>query len=156
MIEQDLQNRVKAALEALGIDGLVVCGNYIAANAGAVMGEETPDCKMLVEIVTMPRRADDYGWLCPISVQMGLSLSFRADDYPTGAEVAPVLGKVFDLVTAWSRETDGTDGSGALETDEFRPGGVRADGGTGPTFDSTACAWRATFSFTVRGRIKEN
>ena len=79
MIEQDLQNRVKAALEALGIDGLVVCGNYIAANAGAVMGEETPDCKMLAEIVTAPRRADDYGWLCPISVQMGLSLGFKFD-----------------------------------------------------------------------------
>ena len=155
MIEQDLQNRVAAALEALGIDGLVVCGNYIAANAGAVMGEETPDCKMLAEIVTTPRSAEDYGWLCPVSVQVRLFLTFRAEAYPTGAEVAPVLGRVFDLVTAWARETDGTDGAGALETDEFRPGGVRADGGTGPGFDSAACAWRASFSFTVRGRIKE-
>lgn len=156
MIEKDIQHAVALALEGLAIDGLTVCGNYLHANAGAVMGAETPDCKMLAEIITAPRSADDYGWMCPVSVRCGLLLTFRADIYPTGAEIAPVLDAIFGIVTEWARATDGTaTGDDALETDEFRPGGVRLDGGNGPTWDGEAACWRASFNFTVRGRIKE-
>ena len=153
MIEQDLQNRVASALDALGIDGIVIRGNLMPALIGEVMGEEEPKTDIMAEIVTGIRTADDFGWLCPISVQFSIGFSFRAEAYPTGARVAAVLGPILDMVTAWAREVDGAEAC-ALETDGFMPGGVRLDGGQNPYFDLSSGAWRAGINFTVRGRIK--
>lgn len=156
MIEKDVQIRVAEALAALGFSDMVIRGNYMPAPVGAVMGEEDPKADILADIVTGIRTADDFGWLCPISIQFSIGLVFRAEAYPNAARVADVVGPILDAVTAWVRETDGIQGAetGALETDGFMPGGVRHDGGQGPYFDVASSAWRAVVNFTIRGRIK--
>lgn len=156
MIEQDVQNRVADALSALGFSDIVIRGNFMPAPVGEVMGEEDPKADILADIVTGQRVADDFGWLCPISIQFSIGLVFRAEAYPNAGRVAAVLGPILDAVTAWARETDGVQGAepGALETDGFMPGGVRMDGGEGPYFDGASSAWRAVVNFTIRGRIK--
>ena len=156
MIEQDVQNRVAEALAALGFSDMVIRGNFMPAPVGEVMGEEDPKADILADIFTGMRVADDFGWLCPISIQFSIGLVFRAEAYPNAARVADVMGPILDAVTAWARETDGVQGDqpGALETDGFMPGGVRMDGGEGPYFDGASSAWRAVVNFTIRGRIK--
>ena len=156
MIEQDLQMKVAHALWDLGMNDMIVRGNYMAAAVGEVMGEEDPKADILADIVTGQRVADDFGWLCPISIQFSIGLVFRAEAYADAARVAAVLGPILDMVTAWARETDGVESAqpGALETDGFMPGGVRHDGGEGPYFDIASSAWRAVVNFTIRGRIK--
>lgn len=156
MIEKDLQIRVADALAALGFSDMVIRGSYMESAVGDVMGEEDPKADILADIVTGQRVADDFGWLCPISIQFSIGLVFRAEAYPNAARVADVLGPILDAVTAWAREIDGVQGDhpGALETDGFMPGGVRMDGGEGPYFDGASSAWRAVVNFTIRGRIK--
>lgn len=156
MIEKDLQIRVADALAALGFSDIVIRGNYMESAVGEVMGEEDPKADILADIVTGQRVADDFGWLCPISIQFSIGLMFRAEAYPNAARVADVMGPILDAVTAWARETDGVQGDrpGALETDGFMPGGVRMDGGDVPYFDGASSAWRAVVNFTIRGRIK--
>jgi hypothetical protein len=156
MIEKDLQIRVADALAALGFPDMVIRGSYMESAVGEVMGEEDPKADILADIVTGQRMADDFGWLCPISIQFSIGLVFRAEAYPNAARVADVLGPILDAVTAWARETDGVQGDqpGALETEGFMPGGVRMDGGRGPYFDGASSAWRAVVNFTIRGRIK--
>lgn len=156
MIEKDLQNRVIAAIAALGVRGLEIDGNLTSAVPGEVAGAESPNAGALASIVTWPRQADDYGWMCPVSVRFSIRLAFRADEFPAGAQVADALAPILDTVTRWTREVDG-DGDVTpceLETDGFMPGGVRADGGEGPYFDDALSAWRAVINFTIRGRIK--
>ncbi len=156
MIEKDLQIRVADALSALGFSDMVIRGSYMESAVGDVMGEEDPKADILADIVTGQRVADDFGWLCPISIQFSIGLVFRAEAYPNAARVADVLGPILDAVTAWAREIDGVQGDqpGALETAGFMPGGVRMDGGEGPYFDGASSAWRAVVNFTIRGRIK--
>ena len=156
MIEQDLQSRVAEALESLGIADMLIRGNFMPALIGEVMGEEGPKADITADIVTGIRTADDFGWLCPISIQFAIGFTFRSEAYPTGARVADVLGPILDMVTAWARETDGVQVAEAcdLETAGFMPGGVRLDGGQNPYFDQSSAAWRAGINFTIRGRIK--
>ena len=156
MIEQDLQIKVVNALAALGFADMVIRGNYMAAAVGEVMGEEDPKADILADVYTGNRMADDFGWLCPISIQFSIGLVFRAEAYPDAGRVAAVMGPILDMVTAWARETDGVESAqpGALETAQFMPGGVRQDGGQGVYFDGASSAWRAAVNFTIRGRIK--
>ena len=156
MIEKDLQIRVADALAALGFSDMVIRGSYMESAVGEVMGEEDPKADILADIVTGQRVADDFGWMCPISIQFSIGLVFRAEAYPNAARVAAVLGPILDALTAWVRETDGVQGAepGALETEGFMPGGVRHDGGQGPYFDDASSVWRASVNFTIRGRIK--
>lgn len=156
MIEKDLQVRVADALAANVIGNIDIRGNLMPSPVGEVMGEVTPQADILAEIITGQRRADDFGWLCPISIQFSIALTIRAEAYPTGDRIADVVGPVLDMVTQWAREVEGVQGTepGALETDDFMPGGVRHDGGEGPYFDEALSVWRAVVSFTIRGRIK--
>ena len=156
MIEQDLQQKIADALSGLSINGLVVFGNLLVVPAGILSGEEKPSSDVVASVSVAVRSTNEFGWLCPLDFACAISVSLRAEVYPTAAEAASVLGPVFDMVTGWVRTTDGIGTGGALETTTFMPGGVRLDGGDGPRFDKEACAWRASINFTVRGRIKPN
>ena len=81
MIEKDLQIRVADALAALGFSDMVIRGSYMESAVGEVMGEEDPKADILADIVTGQRVADDFGWMCPISIQFSIGLVFRAEAY---------------------------------------------------------------------------
>ena len=149
--------RIADAIGGLGLgESVMIYGNLLPVPPGIVAGEEEPSSNIEVGVAVQPRRMDDFGWLNPLNFPCAIAVTFRAEAFPTIFEVAPILGKVFDLVTAWVRTTDGVGVGGDLETGTFLPGGVRIDNGDGPRFDDESCAWRASLNFTVRGRIKTN
>ena len=156
MIEQDLAQKIADALNGLSINGLVILGNLLPVPPGIVAGEEAPTYNIEAGVSVGVRRTNEFGWLCPLDFPCTISVQLRAEVYPTAAEVASILGPVFDMVTDWVRTTDGIGTGGALETTTILPGGVRLDGGDGPRFDKDSCTWRAYISFTVRGRTKTN
>ena len=156
MIELDLERKIADSLNALGIDGLVIFGNLLPVPSGIVAGEEAPTYNIEASVAVQVRSSSEFGWLCPLDFGCSIGITLRADVFPTAAEVAPVMGRVFDMVTGWAREIDGVGPASPLDTETFTPGGIRLDGGSGPRFDLDSCAWRASINFTVRGRIKLN
>lgn len=151
MIEKTIEANIIAAVEALGLPGLVVRGAWQPAAVGKVKGEETESsAPAALAVAVAPRALEQFGFgICSMDVR--LALAVRADLCPTGAAIETYAEPIADLLETWNATMDCDHDCGLAVAGRFQPGGLQMTGGEGPTFDRQLAIWSVTFSFSLRG-----
>lgn len=151
MIEKDIEAKIVAAVEALGLPGLVVRGAWQAAAAGEVKDEESASAPAALFVHVGPRSFETFG-ICIASMDVALLLAIRADLCPTGSALETYADPIAAILTRWNMEMCHTEDCG-MAVDGFTPGGVQMSGGSGPEFDRDASSWSIVWNFTLRGYV---
>lgn len=151
MIEKTIEANIIAAVEALGLDGLVVRGAWQAAAVGTVKGAETESsAPAALAVAVSPRAFEQFGFgICSMDVR--LVLAVRTDLCPTGAELETFADPIANLLETWNATMDCDHDCGLAVSGRFQPGGLQMTGGEGPTFDRQLSIWSVTFNFSLRG-----
>ena len=153
MIEKSIEANIIAAIQALGLTGLVVRGAWQAAAEGEVKDTEDSSPAALAVAVS-PRSFETFGFgIC--SMDVTLALVVRIDLCPTGAALETFVDPIANLLQKWNLTLDCTNDCN-LGTDGFTPGGLQMSGGSGPETDREACVWSVAFNFTIRGTVPED
>ena len=151
MVEQELESKIVAALEALEVSGLVVCGLWNPVAPGDVKGLERTDDPIAAVVRVSPRSYGDYG-VPTVTCECAVVLAARVDLDPTGAILSSAAEAISARLAAWHDDVCTADGDG-LSFEGFMAAGFMVTGGSGPTFDETKGAWAVTFNFTVSGTL---
>lgn len=151
MVEQELESKIVAALEALEVSGLVVRGLWNPVAPGEVKGQEGSDIPAAAVVRVSPRSYGDYG-VPTVTCECAVVLAVRVDLDPTGAILSSAAEAISDRLAAWHDNVCVADGDG-LSFEGFMAAAFTAPGGSGPTFDETKGAWAVTFNFTVSGTL---
>ena len=154
MIEKDLESRIVAAIEALGVSGLEVRGLWKPVVVGLVKGEETESAIPAAAVVRVSPRAYDAVTFPTAAFDCSVAIAVRTDLDPTGA----ILAAASDAVSAMLARLHRTVAHGrfsGLDVPGLEVAAFHLTGGDGPTFDRTAATWAVNYNFTVVGVVSD-
>ena len=152
MIEKDIEAKIIAAVEALGLSGLAVRGAWQAAAAGEVKDEESDSAPAALYIRVGPRSFESYS-SPEVTFPVTLSFAIRVDLNPTGTALETYCDPVEGILHQW--DIDIANGRDICELDVtgFKTHFIQFTGGDGPTFENDAKIWSVVFNLTVGGVV---
>lgn len=154
MIEQELESKIVAAIEALGVNGLDVRGLWNPVAAGLVKGSEDDSSVPAAAVVRVSPRAYDAVTFPTATFDGTVSLVVRTDLDPTGTVLALASDEISALLARLHRTVAHGDDQG-LDVDGLDVAAFHLVGGTGPAFDQTAATWSVIYNFTVVGVVSD-
>jgi hypothetical protein len=152
MIEKDIEAKIVAAVEALGLPGLVVRGAWQAAAAGEVKDEESDRAPAALFVHVGPRSFESYS-SPEVTFPVTLSFAIRVDLNPTGAALETYCDPVAGFLHRWNLDIAHGSGICELDVSGFNTHFIQFTGGDGPTFENDAKIWSVVFNLTVGGVV---
>lgn len=149
MIEKDLEDRIVAAIAALGVRDLTVIGAWDEPD------DETSGTVMTIT-VTVSSRSYSRFTVCeatfPVSLELAASSAADAD----GSRFVAAATAVSDLLHSWNMNRS-NEAKTALSIDGvLAVGGIRVAGGGAPYLDRAARRRSVSFNFEAKGFIAHN
>ena len=149
MIEKNVEKKIIDAIEALNIPDLQVVGLWQPSATNIVKGTEQSDAVGALVVKIPPKAFDTFG-ICEVTMDVQMILTVRVEKDSTGENLVKFVEPITDLLEAWNLDLEGNELE-ALVTEDFTPGGVQVNAGSGPTFDPQTNSWSVEFSLTIRG-----
>lgn len=149
MIEKNVEKKIIDAVKALNIPDLQVTGLWQPSAANIVKGTETSDAAGALVVKIPPKAFDRFG-ICEVTMDAQMVLTVRAEKDQTGENLVKFAEPITEMLEAWNLDLQG-DELEALVTEDFTPGGVQVNSGSGPTYDPQTHSWSVEFSLTIRG-----
>ena len=152
MIEKNLEHAIITAIERLELPNLQILGLWQPSATGALKGKQEEDATATLVLKIPPKSFDTFG-ICEVTMDVDLALSVRVEKDVDGEMLLKYVEPISDLLDRWNMSEE-HDELEDLITQDFYPGGVKVNGGTGPIYDSQSKTWTVTYTFTVRGVIQ--
>lgn len=149
---KELEAKIVAAIDALGIDKATVAGFWNPAKPAADVVAGDPEATVGVGVVVSLPRAEQF--LTPrVTFPVAVVLKVRKAASSDGSALAAAAEAVDALVRSWF--ADVTVLESALACDAVpRIGGMRMDDGAAD-YSADDKAWLVTWQFTVDGMLKQ-
>ncbi len=149
MIEKDLEDRIVAAIAALGVRGLAVLG------AWSTPDEETPETVVTLMVTVAPRSYSRFT-VCeaifPVSLELVASSAADAD----GSCFIAAATAISDLLHSWNMNRSNEAKTALSVEGVLQIGGIRVAGGDTPYLDRAAGRRSVSFNFEAVGFIAHN
>ncbi len=146
-IEQMLEAKVVAAVQALGVDGVQVYGSW-----GSPQEEETAAA---LTVTVSPRAYTRYT-ICEATFVVAIDLTVAIGADPTGARFSAAAAAVSEMLHLWNMNRQ-NEAKTALAVDGVLSiGGIRVTGGSAPMLDMQSGRRSASFLFDVTGFVSHS
>ena len=152
MIEKNLEAKIIAAVEALGLPGLAVRGAWQAAAAGEVKDEESDSAPAALAVHVGPRSFESYS-SPEVTFPVTLMFVIRTDLNPTGTALETYCDPVEGILHQWNLDIDAGRDICELDATGFKTHFIQFAGGEGPTFDNDEKVWSVLFNITIGGVV---
>ena len=152
MIEKNVEAAIITAIENLGLPNIDIVGLWQPTATGIVKATEKSNSDAALVISIPPKSFDTFG-ICEVSLEVSMTLTVRVEKDATGSKLLQYVEPINAMLESWNMSEE-HDELEALITEDFYPGGIRVNAGSGPTWDPSSKTWSVEFSFTVRGLLQ--